>query len=160
VKFPEVTGTNLLRRKVTLPDDLQGQINILFIAFQQWQQTSVDSWIPTARQLERTFPIVRYFEIPVIYKMNKLSQTFLNEGMRAGIPNSNTREKTITLYLDKLAFRRAVDIPNENAIAILILDQQGNILWRSTGGYSVEKGAALLQAVQEISTKVDPIGQE
>jgi hypothetical protein len=160
VKFPEVTGTNLLRRKVTLPDDLQGQINILFIAFQQWQQTSVDSWIPTARQLERTFPSVRYFEIPVIYKMNKLSQTFLNEGMRAGIPNSNTREKTITMYLDKLAFRRAVDIPNEDAIAILILDQQGNILWRTTGVYSVEKGAALLQAVQEISTRVDPIGQE
>jgi hypothetical protein len=160
VKFPEVTGSNLLRRKVTLPDDLQGQINILFIAFQQWQQTSVDSWIPTARQLERTFSSVRYFEIPVIYKMNKLSQTFLNEGMRAGIPNSNTREKTITLYLDKLAFRRAVDIPNEDEIAILILDQQGNILWRSTGVYSEEKGAALLRAVKEISTRTDPIGQQ
>jgi len=28
---------------------------------------------------------------------------FLNEGMRAGIPNPKTRERTITLYVDKAA---------------------------------------------------------
>jgi hypothetical protein len=154
VKFPEVSGSNLLRQKVTLPKDLQGQINILFIAFQQWHQASVDSWVPLARRLEQTFPSVCYYELPVIYRMNFLSQTFLNEGMRAGIPNRTTREKTITLYLDKPAFRRALDIPNEDAIMILVSDRDGNILWRATGVYTDEKGAALFQAIQEITTRV------
>jgi hypothetical protein len=154
VKFPEVSGSNLLRQKVTLPKDLQGQINILFIAFQQWHQASVDSWVPLARRLEKTFPDVRYYELPVIYRMNFLSQTFLNEGMRAGIPNQNTREKTITLYVDKLAFRRALDIPNEDAITLLVSDRQGNILWRSMGAFTDEQGNALFQAIQEISSRV------
>lgn len=149
MRFPEVTGSNLLRRKVTLPDDLQGELNILFIAFYQWHQALVDSWVPMARQLEQTFPGVQFYEIPVIQKMNVISKTFINEGMRAGIPNQTTREKTITLYIDKEAFRRALDIPHEETIWVLVLDRQGNVLWRTEGAYDQEKGDGLLKEVQE-----------
>ena len=151
MRFPQVTGSNLLRRKVTLPDDLQGEFNILFIAFQQWHQALVDSWVPMARQLEQSFPGVQFYELPVIYKMNFFSQTFLNEGMRAGIPNPTTRQKTITLYIDKKAFRQALDIPDEDTIWVLVLDRQGNVLWRIDGAYSQEKGDALFKAIQEYS---------
>jgi len=151
MKFPKVAGSNLLRHKVTLPDDLPGELNILFIAFYQWHQALVDSWMPRARQLEQSHPDVRFYEIPVIHKMNFLSQTFINEGMRAGIPNQTTREKTITLYIDKKALRRALEIPNEETIWVLVLDRQGKILWRTDGAYSQEKSDSLFNAVQEHS---------
>lgn len=151
MKFPEVSGSNLLRQKINLPADLQGDLNILFIPFQQWQQSLVDAWVPTARQLEASFPGVYFYEIPVIQKMNFLSQNFINEGMRAGIPNHTTREKTVTLYLDKNAFRRALSMPNEETIYILVLDRQGNIVWRTEGAYSLEKSAELFRAIEEIS---------
>lgn len=150
MRFITVTGTNLLRRKVTLPDDLDGEINILFLAFFQWHQGLVDGWVPFAKQLEDSIPGLNFYEIPVIYKMNRLSQTLLNEGMRAGIPHTTTRQKTITLYLDKPAFRQALDIPDEETIRVLLLDRQGNIAWRTDGAYSAEKGAALLEAIQEL----------
>jgi hypothetical protein len=152
MRFPEVTGSNLLRQKVTLPGDLQGELNILFVAFQQWHQAWVDSWVPTARQVEQAFPAVQFYELPVIWKMNRFSQTFINEGMRAGIPNQNTRKKTITLYTDKGAFRKALDLPHEETIYVLVVDQQGNVLWRTEGVYSQEKGEALTKAIQEYST--------
>jgi hypothetical protein len=151
MRFPQVTGSNLLRQKVTLPDDLQGDLNILLMALHQWQQAWVDSWIPFARQIEQSFPGVQFYELPVIYKMNFFSQTFLNEGMRAGIPNPTTRQKTITLYIDKKAFRQALDIPDEDTIWVLVLDRQGNVLWRIDGAYSQEKGDALFKAIQEYS---------
>ena len=149
MRFPQVTGSNLLRQKVTLPDDLRGELNILFVAFYQWHQAQVDSWIPLARQLEQSFPGVQFYETPVIQKMNVISKTFINEGMRAGIPNQTTREKTITLYIDKEEFRRALDIPNEENIWVLVLDGAGNVLWRTQGAYSPEQGEALLGAIQE-----------
>ena len=151
MRFPTVTGTNLHRRKVTLPEDLQGEINILFLAFLQRHQALVDTWVPFATQLEDSIPGLNYYEIPVIYKMNLLSQKLLNEGMRAGIPHPTIRQKTITLYLEKSAFRQALDIPDEETIRVLLLDRQGNIAWRTDGGYSEEKGAALLEAIQELS---------
>jgi hypothetical protein len=149
MRFPTVTGSNLLRRKVTLPDDLGGELNLLFIAFQQWHQAWVDTWTPAGRSLEAAFPGLRFYELPVIQSMNRFSQTFINEGMRAGIPNPGTREKTITLYLDKKAFRQALELPGEDTIWVLLVDRQGNVLWREQGAYSPEKGSALLQAVQD-----------
>jgi hypothetical protein len=153
MKFPEAVGSNLLRQKLTLPDDLQGELNILLVAFHQWHQSLIDTWLPLANQLEQSFPGVQVYEIPVIQKMNFFAQTFINEGMRAGIPNPTTRQKTITLYLEKQAFRRALDIPNEETIWVLVLDQQGNVLWQTSGAHSPENGAALLSAVQAHLTK-------
>jgi hypothetical protein len=147
MKFPETSGSNLLRQKVTLPDDLQGELNILLVAFYRWHQDLVDTWVPTVSQLEGAYSGVRFYEIPVIQKMNFVYRTFINEGMRAGIPNQATRQKTITLYLNKEDFRRAVDIPDERTIWVLVIDRQGNILWRTKGAYTQEKGDALLKAI-------------
>jgi hypothetical protein len=148
-KFPKVSGSNLLRQKVTLPGDLQGDLNLLFVAFEQWQQTLIDAWIPSAQQLEESFPGIQYYETPVIQKMNFLAQTFINEGMRAGIPNQTSRAKTITLYINKEIFRRALEIPHEKTIWVLLLDREGNIVWRTDGAYTPEKGEALHKAVGE-----------
>lgn len=149
MKFPATQGVNLLRQKIALPDDLEGEFIILFIAFQQWHQSLVDSWVPFARELEASLPGVQFYELPVIQKMNRLAQTFINEGMRAGIPNPTTRQKTITLYLDKETFRRALDIPGEDTIYVLVLDSYGNVIWRTDGAYSPAKGDALRRLLGE-----------
>jgi len=38
---------------MTLPQDVQGKLNLLFIPFEQWQQMEVDSWMPLAKELEQ-----------------------------------------------------------------------------------------------------------
>ena len=96
----------------------------------------VDSCVTLARQLKQSFPDAQFYETPVIQKMNVISQTFINERMRAGIPNQTIREKTITLYIDKKALRSALEIPNDDTNWVLVLDKQGNILWRAEGAYS------------------------
>jgi hypothetical protein len=43
--FPTVKGSNLLREKLTLPQDFQGGLNLVFIPFEKWHQVEVDSWM-------------------------------------------------------------------------------------------------------------------
>jgi hypothetical protein len=150
--FPTVTGSNLQRNKLVLPDDFSGSLNIVLVAFQQWQQSKIDTWLPFVEQLEQRYAGVRYYELPVIRRMNLLSRTFINEGMRAGIPNPKARERTITLYLDKVAFRQALGMPHEQDIYVLLLDQQGNVLWKTEGGFTPEKGEALEKTIIELSS--------
>lgn len=73
-------------------------------------------------------------------------RTFLNEGMRAGIPNKATHARTITLYLDKSAFRKALDIDNEQNMWLYLFDRSGKVLWRTAGRFSPQKGTALKDA--------------
>lgn len=157
MKFPAVSGSNLLRQKVYLPEGLSGEVRIVFIAFQQWHQSLVDSWVPVAHQLEQTVPGLRFYELPVIQQMNGLYQTFINEGMRAGIPNPATRQKTITLYLDKPVFRKALAIPDEQTIWVLLLDRDGNVIWRTDGGYNAENASALVQAIRSLGIEFTPL---
>jgi len=119
------------------------------VPFQQYQQQIVNTWIPAAQELEASFPGFIYYELPTIYEMPILSRTFINEGMRAGIPDQTARERTITLYLDKAGFKSALDIPNEDDIHLFLVDQNGEILWRNTGSYSQEKVDNLVQVIQD-----------
>ena len=145
--FPTVSGSNLLREKLTLPRDFQGRFNLVFIPFEQWQQMEVDSWGALAEKLEEQFDGLVYYELPTIQSRNTFYKMFINEGMRAGIPNPKTRERTITLYLDKSDFRAALEMPDEEHIYILLVDCQGKEFFRARGPYSREGEAALRQIV-------------
>jgi hypothetical protein len=148
MQFPSVTGSNLQRRKLDLPEGFEGELNLVLIAFQQWQQSQVDTWIPFAKQLEEAHPGLRYYELPTIQRLNALARTFINEGMRAGIPDPVARERTITLYVDKNAFKQALQLSREDDIYVLLLDREGRVLWRAEGILTQEKGESLAAAVQ------------
>jgi len=155
MQLPIVGGKNLSRQRMTFPTDFAGQLNLVFIAFQQWQQAQVDSWVPLAESLGQEFAGFAYYEFPTIQPMNILSRTFINEGMRAGIRDQATRERTITLYLNKDRFRDALEIPHEDEIWVMLFDRQGQVLWRANGAFSLEKGEALRAAV---SAALQPAG--
>ena len=151
MKFPVVRASNLQRNKLTLPFDFKGDLNIVLIPFYQWHQSLVDTWIPFVRQIEKDFAGVYYYELPTIRKMNPIARTFINEGMRAGIPDPISRERTITLYLDKRSFRYALNLQAEDDIYILLIDRQGNVCWRTEGAYSLEKGTDLRHVLERVT---------
>ena len=148
MKFPSVSGSNLLRQKISLPEGFTGELNIVCIAFQQWQQALVDSWVPLVEHIIELMPQVQFYELPTIYQMNVISRTFINEGMRAGIPDPKTRAHTITLYIDKVAFRKALSIPHEETIYVLVVNKMGEVTWRTEGAYTEEKGRALTNFIE------------
>lgn len=149
--FPTVNGTNLRREKLTLPQDFAGDYNLLFIAFQQWHQEEVNTWIPLAESCEAQFPGLVYYELPTIRALNAFSKFFINEGMRAGIPNPKSRERTITLYLEKDAFRTALNLEDEEHIFALLIDHQGNELWRARGPLNQISETKLLEALGRLT---------
>ena len=146
--FPVVSGHNLNRQEYEFPRDFAGGYNLVIVPFQQYQQSIVNTWIPFAQEVEATFPGFIYYELPTIYEMPVLSRAFINEGMRAGIPDQTSRERTITLYLDKDSFKSALDIQTEDDIHLFLVNQEGEILWRSTGSHTPEKAEELLDFIK------------
>ena len=155
MNFPTVIGSNLHRQKRILPQDFQGKLNLVFIAFKQWHQMEVDSWMPLVKELEQQYEDLAYYELPTIQRMNSLSKVFINEGMRAGIPNSKTRERTITLYLNKADFRATIGMPDEDHIYILLIDRQGKEYFRSRGPYYRDAESSLRQVLLQFTSTTE-----
>lgn len=148
--FPVVSGANLDRQEFEFPRDFGAELNLVIIPFQQYQQQTVNTWLPFAQEVEASFPGFIYYELPTIYELPVLSRTFINEGMRAGIPDQTARERTVTLYLDKEKFKEALNIATENDISIFLVDRKGEILWRAQGAFTQEKAEGLLETIQEL----------
>jgi hypothetical protein len=153
VHFPTVSGYNLDRQEFEFPRDFAGQLNLLFIPFLQRQQFTVNTWIPYAQELEISFPGVIYYELPTIDQMPALSRTSINEGMRAGIPDQRARERTVTLYIDTREFMKAMGIPSKNDVHTVLVNRNGDILWRTTGDFDDGKGEELFQTIQANLTR-------
>lgn len=145
VHFPVVSGSNLQRVELEFPRDFAGELNLLFVPFYQRQQADVNTWLPFAEELEASRSDVVYYELPTIDERPALSRTFINEGMRAGIPSPKARERTVTLYIDLDAFTEATAIDTKDEIHILLVDREGQIRWRSRGPYTQAKGQRLVR---------------
>lgn len=153
--LPIVSGANLERENLTFPADFAGEYNLVFIAFQQWHQMEVDSWVPLVDALHQQYSQLDYYEFPTIQKMNWLSRTFINEGMRAGIRSQATRQRTVTLYIDKVPFRRALQISDERHIQVILFDRHGAVIWRETGPLTLEKENALREVIEHMQLPTD-----
>jgi len=153
-RFPEVSGKNLKRKKLTFPAEFPARYTIVLMAFYRQQQEDIDTWMPFANRIENEYEDLAYVELPVVYKMGPVGQFMLNEGMRAGIPNQKARERTITLYLDKAKFLGQMGINSQEEIQVLLVETGGKILFRQSGRFAPEKGQSLVEALEkEIASK-------
>jgi hypothetical protein len=146
--FPTVRGESLSRRPFEIPAGLEGERNLVFVAFLQHQQGDIDAWMASLGDAEHRYPGLRVYEIPLLRRYPALYRRMIDGGMRAGIPDPTTRDRTITVYTDRGQFLRRVGLPDERAIWTVLLDRAGAILWSHVGPVS-EKAISSLQELLE-----------
>lgn len=151
-QFPRVDGTNLEGRHFLLPSDFEGSLNVVLIAFTREQQGDVDTWAPFLKSALGSRPDLRSYELPVLARRYRLMRPFIDGGMRRGIPEAAVRAATITLYIDKSAFRDALRLPTESRIHVLLVDREGRVHWRSDGVFTERAGAELVRRIDAISS--------
>jgi hypothetical protein len=147
LKFPNLIAENLNRNKIEIPSQLRGKLNVLIVAFQQWHQSLVDTWIPILAELAEENHEFDFYELPTIRKMNFIFRGFIDGGMRGGIKSIDTRGRTITLYIDKTPFKETLEIATEDTIHVFLVNKQGKIFWRSEGEIDQEKAQSLRSSV-------------
>ncbi|MBU6280943.1 hypothetical protein KGQ64_01780 [bacterium] len=153
--FPDVTGIDLEGREVRLPSGLSGSPRIVVVAFEREQQADVDTWIRAVEPLLAARPSARLYEVPVIGSSSAPFRFWLNNGMRAGIPDEAARRRTVTVYTDRDGFLAAVGARRES-IGTLLLDDGGRISWRTDGPADPGKVAGLAAAMDALGAATTP----
>ena len=147
--FPSVRGENLEGQTLEMPRDFAGDMNVVFIAFKREQQADVDSWGPALDTLRARHPGLRVYELPTLGRKYRFMRRVIDGGMRAGIKDPAVRASTVTLYMDKDPFKRALGILAEDEIQILLVDRDGRIHWQRSGRCTTTKRVELQAHLME-----------
>ena len=110
-----------------IPAGFEGNLNIVFVAFQQRQQRDIDSWLPFVTQLAAHDPNLLVYETPGS-TWTRCDGSSSTAASALGIPDHSTRTRTITLYTDRDALRQALDLPSQETMYVLVIDRQGRVL--------------------------------
>src|SRR4051794_1161150 len=148
-RFPSVEGSNLEDERFKLPTGFKSPLNVVIVAFKREQQSDVDTWTPFLRTLREGRRDLSVYELPTLGRRYRLMRSFIDGGMRRGIPDSTVRAATITLYIDKAPFRESLRLRDEDRIYVLLVDRQGRVFWRGEGRFDERTGAALMRAAVE-----------
>jgi len=154
--FPTVEGESLNKRTFTIPRDLDARFNILLVAFYQRQQSDIDTWIPTAREITVDHANVEYYEVPAISGGWSLVRGWVDGGMRSGIPAFAARERTVTVYTDTAKFRELAGIDDPQVIWVGVVDREGRVYWSARGRADEARLAELRRAVHDVASPGAP----
>ena len=131
--FPTIIGKNLNKQVTSIPDDFSEQPLIVIAAFQRWHQNLVDQSMENLDKMNMNETHI-IIEVPVIKKSSMLQRMRLDGLMRAAISDVGVRQRTITVYLDKQAFRDSLNIANEDTMYWFLVDHATkSILLRGSG---------------------------
>lgn len=130
--FPKLTGIDLMGEQRSLPCTFDGKINIVVVGFEREHQVPINTWIPIAEKLMKEDSSIRFYEVPLIYELSAPYRAWVNNGMRAGIPDDIARERTITVYTDREKFTAFMNMKQDD-IYLLLLDDNGKVLAKIKG---------------------------
>jgi ATP10 protein len=132
VSFPTVQAQTLSKRCVIFPDETEGRVGLIFVAFEQGAQRQIDSWVSPLIGDYLDSPDVAYYEIPMISGAYRPVGRLIDSGMRGGVPR-NLHDRTATYYGDRGAFFDALKITDKSAAHLFVLDREGRITYRTQG---------------------------
>jgi hypothetical protein len=143
--FPSVEGTALSGESWRIPEDLAGDRAILLIGYKQDSQFDIDRWLIAFAMVGVS---TRVLELPTIEGLAPgVFSGQIDSGMRSGIPQP-VWEAVVTIYGDAPAVLDFTGNTDPLNARVLVLDQEGRVVWFHDRGFSVLDLEELLQHVQ------------
>lgn len=153
--FPRLTARNLNGRTVSIPEELEGELLVMLVAFRREHQALVDSWLPFLEGLAGERPGLRFYEIPTIGTHWAPARWFIDGGMVAAIRDRDVRERTLTVYTHVRRVLRDLALPDASSIGVFLLDPDDRILWRGRGGHQPALAEDLARAIEAVTDRGD-----
>ena len=134
--FPIIEGTNLMLDEVTVPSDLNGNLKLIVVSYDNSQQPVVDEWLAPLEETNSKFPELAGYYVPLLPKSAADSALFIIGGMGLVAGNDENRARTIVVFTDVDKFNELLDIADKNSVRLFLLDEENNVVWQTSGAYS------------------------
>ncbi|WP_412067925.1 hypothetical protein [Rubrivirga sp. IMCC43871] len=153
---PLLKGRRLDGTDVRFPQDLPADATLLILVFQDDLDPLADQWARLGDRVAEThgdrFAVL---ELPVVSTKMKLLGDLGTMGIRGQIETDEERERTVPVYTDVKAFRKALKLKTGDVTALLVA-RDGRIAWRGDGNIDMDEVQGLEAAVVEVLAQPVP----
>ncbi len=146
-RFPRIKVETLSGNELLLPEDTQGKMVLIGVAFVREAQGMLDSWMDYFHHLCSENEV---YELPIIESSFwKIFSGFIDGGMRSGIPKEK-HDFVGTHYGDASDFVEALGIKDRKHGYVFLVDEEGYIRFRGEGYMDDDGKRELLEQVKGI----------
>ncbi len=147
--FPSVQGKSLDGQETMIPEVFKGKKVIIVLAYKQNTQFDVDRWGIGFFTSNLSLPPI--YEIPTIPGLiPSLFKESIDGGMKNGIPKESWKD-VITVYgSDGAKLTEWTGTENPNNARVILLDEEGRVLWFHDRGYGLPPLAGLLEKLRDV----------
>lgn len=124
------------------PTELPAQKSVLILGFAHAQQEKVAAWYGALREALGQSHASSIFEVPVFNTSSLTFRSMVRNAMRMG-SSSEERARTLTLFVDRDGFTKALSIDDLSAPTVLVVNREGRVLKSAHGEVAPEKVEAL-----------------
>ncbi len=156
MNFPDLDARNLEGLDVRLPAGFDGERNVVIIAFRREHQSLVDSWVPWLEEQSAADADLRFYEIPTIGRIWAPVRPFIDGGMAASIREPVVLRRTLTVYGDVGRLTGPLDIRDRATVTVVLVDGDGVVHWRGSGGFDAATAAELDGALERVRRGSSP----
>lgn len=147
--FPSVVGESLEGEEVRFPEAVAGEVAVLLVGYRQNTQFDIDRWLLGLLQAGVE---ARLYELPTIPGLvPTIISGWIDDGMRSGIPDEDWGV-VVTFYGD--AAKPIAELTGTEGgrnTRVLVLDQEGTVVWFADDGYSARLALELNAVVARLN---------
>lgn len=145
--LPSVEARSLAKEQLGLPQDLQGQKNLVVISFERSQSDDLATWSETLTTVRGEREDVDSYVLLVMGDLPRALRVVIETAMRGQIKDDEGRERFLLMYGDRDAFVADMGIDDTSSLLVVVLDAAGRPLWQARGPRTDEAVAGLTGAL-------------
>ncbi|WP_353068112.1 hypothetical protein RBB75_10835 [Tunturibacter empetritectus] len=155
-RIPEVRGTSFANQAVNLPAALQGKTaGILVIGFSRGSREEVTGWARRIAADYRTSPVVAYYELPVVAAVPGFVRGVVLRSIKSSTPE-RAQPRVVPVANNEAGWKAITHYSQPDDAYLLVVDNQGNVMWQTQGQPTDTAYAALKQQVESLKTRMMP----
>lgn len=154
-RFPDINGMNLLGDNISLPPIVPKSFHIMLTVFHPETLYGMKKWLPFCEDLRKQY---KHTPTPVEYSILLVLQPPPIEGdvpaftqALGDFPDFYMKTNSLISYYDQSFVRRRLSLHKKAETAIVLLDGNGNIIWKDDGGFTASRAEHLKVILETLS---------
>jgi hypothetical protein len=156
VYFPALSGKNLAGESFTFPDQMAGQISVVFLVWSPEQEIFLETWMPAMHNLLQKYEKLHLY---VLYLLPKSAQASAartgwpwTPSSRPALTPEEQQKVLIPVYADREAVLRALKIEPDEFLHVVLVNPDKQVEWDDRGARNSGRGDELDMQIARVAS--------